>query len=68
MYDGILSGKAGHGREGLYFGEGGEHLLYDVSKAVAQALFELGKGKSPEPTKFTEEEHKKDPFVSVGYS
>ncbi|EGN98782.1 hypothetical protein SERLA73DRAFT_181420 [Serpula lacrymans var. lacrymans S7.3] len=61
LYEAILAGKAGHGREGLYFGENGEHLLYDVSKAVAEALYELGKGRSPEPTMVTEEELKVDP-------
>ncbi|KAH7928229.1 NAD(P)-binding protein [Leucogyrophana mollusca] len=50
---------AGHGREGFYFGEGGEHKLYDVSKTIAQVLYDLGKGKSPEPTTFSEEELQK---------
>ncbi|EJD06863.1 NAD-binding protein [Fomitiporia mediterranea MF3/22] len=45
-----------HGREGFYFGASGEHDLYEVGKAVAQALVELGRGKSPEPTTFTKEE------------
>ncbi|TFK40282.1 NAD(P)-binding protein [Crucibulum laeve] len=46
----------GHGREGFYFGENGEHSLYEVGKAIAEALVELGKGKSTEPTPFTKEE------------
>ncbi|EJD06861.1 NAD-binding protein [Fomitiporia mediterranea MF3/22] len=45
-----------HGREGFYFGASGEHDLYDVGKAIAQALVELGLGKSSEPTTFTKEE------------
>lgn len=45
-----------HGREGFYFGSSGEHDLYDVGKAIAQALVEIGRGKSPEPTTFTKEE------------
>ncbi|KAL5486104.1 hypothetical protein ACEPAI_7148 [Sanghuangporus weigelae] len=45
-----------HGREGFFFGASDEHDLYDVSKAIAQALVELGRGQSPEPTTFTEEE------------
>lgn len=58
ILDSILSGsdKAGHGHEGYYFGENGEHKLYDVSAEIAKALFELGKGKSPEPTTFSDEE------------
>ncbi|KAH7886781.1 hypothetical protein F5I97DRAFT_1049861 [Phlebopus sp. FC_14] len=56
LYDGILSGRAGHGREGLYFAAGDEHLMRDLYKTVAQALYELGKGKSPEPTPFLQEE------------
>lgn len=45
-----------HGREGYYFGASGEHLLYDVAKSIAEALVALGKGKSPEPTTFTQED------------
>ncbi|KII89891.1 hypothetical protein PLICRDRAFT_174707 [Plicaturopsis crispa FD-325 SS-3] len=58
ILDSVLSGsdKADHGHEGYYFGENGEHKLYDVSAAIAKALFELGKGKSPEPTTFSDEE------------
>ncbi|EGO24379.1 hypothetical protein SERLADRAFT_467561 [Serpula lacrymans var. lacrymans S7.9] len=40
--------QVGHGPEGLYFGEIGEHRLYDISKTVSQE-------KSPKPTMFTEE-------------
>ncbi|KAI5997249.1 hypothetical protein F5J12DRAFT_895891 [Pisolithus orientalis] len=52
-----LSGKASHGREGFYFGENGEHKLYDLSKVVAQELYNIGRGKSLEPTPFTEEDY-----------
>ncbi|KAA1475297.1 NAD(P)-binding protein [Dentipellis sp. KUC8613] len=45
-----------HGREGYFFAENGEHQLLDVYKAIAKALYELGKGKSPEPTRYTDEE------------
>jgi hypothetical protein len=45
-----------HGREGYYFGASDEYRLYDLAKAYSQALYDLGKGKSPEPTPFTEEE------------
>ncbi|KAH7915630.1 hypothetical protein BJ138DRAFT_1176400 [Hygrophoropsis aurantiaca] len=59
LYDAIITGKAGHGREGFYFGTNGEHKLYDVGQAVAQALYDSGKGKSPDPTTFSEEEIQK---------
>ncbi|KAG5652021.1 hypothetical protein H0H81_006574 [Sphagnurus paluster] len=35
LYDWIKTNpETGHGREGFYFGENGEHTLYDVGKAV----------------------------------
>lgn len=43
-----------HGREGYYFGAAAEHQLYDVAKAIAEALVALGRGKSSEPTTFTQ--------------
>jgi len=46
----------GHGREGIYFGENGEHKLYDVAKTISQALVDLGRGKSTEPSTFTKAE------------
>jgi len=59
LYDNILKNPTTkHGREGFYFGESGEHRLYDIYKKSAEALAALGKGKSPEPTKFSEEEVK----------
>ncbi|TFY58290.1 hypothetical protein EVG20_g8203, partial [Dentipellis fragilis] len=45
-----------HGREGYFFGENGEYPAIDLCRAIAKALYELGKGKSPEPTPFTDEE------------
>lgn len=48
-----------HGREGYFFGASGEHKLYDISKAAAEAQYAIGKGQSPEPTRFTEEELQK---------
>jgi len=48
-----------HGREGYYFGASDEYRLYDLAKAYSQALYDLGKGKSPEPTPFTAEEAQK---------
>lgn len=49
-------GNAPHGREGFYFAENGEHVLYDVCKRISEVLFSLGKSKSPEPTTFKREE------------
>lgn len=46
----------GHGTNGYYFGESGEHSLYDVGKAIAEVLVDLGIGQSREPTTFTKEE------------
>jgi len=48
--------KVGHGRDGYYFGENGEHVLYDVSREVGRALVALGKSSSEEPTTFTQED------------
>ncbi|KAH9003178.1 hypothetical protein EDB86DRAFT_135118 [Lactarius hatsudake] len=45
-----------HGRDGYYFGASDEYRLYDLAKAYSQVLYDLGKGKSPEPTSFTAEE------------
>jgi len=49
----------GHGREGFYFGETAEHTLYEVGKAIGEALVALGKSDNPEPTPFTKEEIEK---------
>jgi hypothetical protein len=60
LLDTILSDpNLAHGREGYYFAENGEYMLYDVAKAYSQALYDLGKGKNPEPTSFTAEEAQK---------
>lgn len=58
IFNSVLSGSdnAPHGHAGYYFAENGEHRLYDVSAAVARAVFDLGKGKSATPTAFSEEE------------
>lgn len=57
LYDSIITNPAtGHGREGIYFGVNGEHTLYDVGKAIGEALVAIGKTDNPEPTTFTKEE------------
>ena len=57
LYNSIINNPAtGHGREGFYFGENGEHNLYDVGKAIGEALVAVGKTDNPEPTTLTKEE------------
>lgn len=46
----------GHGRDGYYFGENGEFLWYDLSKAIGKALVRRGLAQTDEPTSFTSEE------------
>ncbi|GBE88351.1 hypothetical protein SCP_1301660 [Sparassis crispa] len=57
VFDAVMSGKPiGHGREGFYFAENGEHQLYDIGKAIGAALVDLGMAKSDEPTTFSKAE------------
>ncbi|KAJ6489943.1 NAD-binding protein [Mycena sanguinolenta] len=57
LYDKIIAdADTGHGRNGFYFGASGEHSLYDVGKAIGEALVKLGKSESAEPTTFTQAE------------
>ena len=59
LFDSILANpKTGHGHNGYYFGENGEHSLYDVGKAIGEALHSYGIGDAV-PTTFTEEELQK---------
>lgn len=61
IFDAALadSTSPAHGREGFYFGENGEHRLYDVGKRIAQVLYDFKKGRSADPTTFTREELRK---------
>lgn len=52
----ITDPRTGHGREGYYFGENGEHTLYEVGEQIGNVLVELGKSTNAEPTTFTPEE------------
>ncbi|KAI0633479.1 NAD-P-binding protein [Trametes polyzona] len=57
LWNGVVSGKEiGHGEEGYYFAENGEHKLFDVAKAIGAALKDLGLADTDEPTTFTKEE------------
>jgi hypothetical protein len=44
-----------HG-EGIYFGENGEHTMYEVGKFIGDALVALGKSDNAAPTTFSKEE------------
>lgn len=61
VFDAAMKGPggAGHGREGFYFGANGEHRVGRISEIIAELLYEMKVGKSPEPTVFTEEELQK---------
>ena len=60
LFDATLSDPdLAHGREGYYFAENGEYTLHDVAKAYSQALYDLGKGKGPEPTAYSADEVQK---------
>ena len=58
LYDAIVNNpdKVGHGWEGFYFEENGEHNWYQVGKAVGEALVNLGVSADSEPTPFTSQE------------
>ncbi|KAG6857218.1 hypothetical protein H0H87_007637 [Tephrocybe sp. NHM501043] len=57
IFDQALTRKdLGHGRQGFYFGENGEYVMWNIAKAVAQTLHDAGKIKSSMPSSFTEEE------------
>ncbi|KAF8137162.1 hypothetical protein EV363DRAFT_652065 [Boletus edulis] len=59
LYDAILDGRASHGREGLYFGENGEHVLRMVSEKIGEVFVELGVSSPDEgvPTSFDETDY-----------
>nr|VWO98122.1 Protein RecA (Recombinase A) [Ganoderma boninense] len=61
LFDNIVANpdKTGHGWEGFYFGENGEHHWLDISTAIGQAMVDLGLSEKPEPTTFTVDELKK---------
>jgi len=64
IYDAILlDPSTAHGREGFYFGENDEYTLYEVCKAISEAMLARGKGQTLEPTSFTDEEYKKTPLL-----
>ncbi|KAF9524906.1 hypothetical protein CPB83DRAFT_860441 [Crepidotus variabilis] len=48
--------STGHGRDGYYYAENGEHTLYEVGKSIGEVLVEKGITDKVEPTSFTKEE------------
>ena len=59
IYDAIVArgpDNVDHGIRGYYYGENGESSFYDISKAVGDAMYELGLIKEAEPTPFSDEE------------
>jgi len=68
LYDSIITNPAtGHGREGFYFGENGEHTLYDLCKAIGEALVAIGKTDNPEPTTFKLTKEELDKYEGSSY-
>ncbi|KAJ7592995.1 hypothetical protein C8J56DRAFT_1161979 [Mycena floridula] len=60
LYDSIVNNPAtGHGRNGFYFGANDEYQFYETCKRISEVLVQLGRGKSPTPTPFTEDEMNK---------
>ncbi|EJF64808.1 NAD(P)-binding protein [Dichomitus squalens LYAD-421 SS1] len=68
LFDSSISSPdmTGHGWEGWYYGENGEHHWIDISRAVGKALVELGITDNAEPTSFAVEELPKY-FGSEGF-
>ncbi|CAL1702855.1 unnamed protein product [Somion occarium] len=60
--------KAGHGSEGYYFAENGEHTWCELSRAIGVALRQLGISKNIEPTSLNEEEVAKYGGTLGGYA
>lgn len=58
LFDKIVSDgdKVGHGREGFYFGENGEHAWLEISQAIGEVLLGRGLSKTKEVSTFTVEE------------
>lgn len=58
LFDAVLANpeKVGHGREGYFFVENGEHTWYDLSKAIGGPFVKAGLSKDSEPTTLTDEE------------
>ena len=55
LFDSIVAKpeETGHGWEGFYFGENGEHSWYQISRAIGEAMVALGLSSEAEPTTFS---------------
>jgi len=57
IFDAVNSNRSpGHGREGYYFGENGEHTLYDLAKQIGYILVKFNKSTFQDPATFTQDE------------
>ncbi|KAF9808719.1 hypothetical protein IEO21_07761 [Rhodonia placenta] len=57
VFSAVRAGQPiGHGTDGYYIGENGEHMLYAVSRAIGEALVALGKASTDKVTTFSPEE------------
>ena len=58
LFDSIVADpdKTGHGWEGFYFGENGEHSWYELSRAIGEAMVALKLTDDPEPAPFSDDE------------
>jgi len=57
IFDAVSSNHSPcHGREGYYFGENGEHTLYDLAKQIGYILVKFNKSTFRDPTTFTQDE------------
>lgn len=57
IFDVVSSNRSpGHGREGYYFAENGEHTLYDLAKQIGYILVKFNKSSFRDPVTFTQDE------------
>ncbi|KAI0661419.1 NAD-P-binding protein [Cubamyces menziesii] len=57
LWNNVLSREEiGHGTEGYYFAENGEHKLYDVARRIGAVLKDLSLADTDEPSTFSQEE------------
>lgn len=56
VYQHALAGDIGHGRQGYYFGESGEHSLFGLGQAIGNALVAAKIADAAQPTTFTQED------------
>lgn len=50
MYKKALNDEIGHGADGYYFAENGEHSLYEVAEAIGKAISAKGLGQAEPKT------------------